>query len=77
MVYLKEAYSDRIKSLKMVQTPQKSFLNTQEPELVAIPEFNESEAENDKISRTIINWPYLDVVNKKDIRGFCDIKDVD
>lgn len=26
--------------------------------------------ENDKISKSILNWPYLDVVNKKDIRGF-------
>ncbi|EFM4233091.1 hypothetical protein KIU17_001337 [Escherichia coli] len=69
MVYLREAYSERIKSLDWY-TPESSFLNTQEPELVAIPEFNESEVENDKISRSILNWPYLDVVNKKDIRGF-------
>ncbi|HEB3998848.1 TPA: hypothetical protein RZV87_005240 [Escherichia coli] len=69
MVYLREAYSERVKSLDWY-TPENSFLNTQEPELIAIPEFNESEAENDKISRSIINWPYLDAMNKKDIRGF-------
>ncbi|HFO4162905.1 TPA: hypothetical protein ACHJT7_005450, partial [Escherichia coli] len=69
MVYLRGAYSERIKSLDWY-TPESSFLNTQEPELVAIPEFNESEVENDKISKSILNWPYLDVVNKKDIRGF-------
>ncbi|HBB8305955.1 TPA: hypothetical protein J7732_005129 [Escherichia coli] len=69
MVYLREAYSERIKSLDWY-TPESTFLNTQEPELVAIPEFNESEVENDKISKSILNWPYLDVVNKKDIRGF-------
>lgn len=71
MIYLKKNSSQRMKSLEWY-TPENLFSNSQEPKLVAIPEFdrNESEMEGDKISRTILNWPYLDVINKKDIRGF-------
>jgi len=71
MIYMKKNSSQRIMSLEWY-TPENLFSNSREPELVAIPEFDQNETEmgNDKISRTILNWPYLDVTNKKDIRGF-------
>ncbi|HEI8505920.1 TPA: hypothetical protein SLF17_003094 [Serratia marcescens] len=71
MLYLKENNPERIKSLEWY-TPENSFSNTQSPELVAIPEFenDETQIEGGKISKTILNWPYLDVIKKRDVRGF-------
>ena len=51
-------------------TPETSYSSHPEPCLVAIPEFLNQEIADEKISRTILNWPYLDLLLKQEIRGF-------
>lgn len=57
-------------------TPETSYSCAMEPRLVAVPEFDNQCVTDDaaKISRTILNWPYLNVMSKKDIRGILVVR---
>lgn len=73
-LYLKKEFPDRVTSVEWY-TPETSYSSENEPHLVAVPEF-ESNGEGDdfKISKTILNWPYLNVMNKKDLRGILVVR---
>ncbi|CCR31773.1 Putative uncharacterized protein [Salmonella enterica subsp. enterica serovar Agona str. 65.H.72] len=69
MRYFIDENQSIIRSLEWY-TPETSYSTHPEPRLVAIPEFLNQEIADEKISRTILNWPYLDLLLKQEIRGF-------
>lgn len=70
ILYLRSKYPDKVTSVEWY-TPETSYSSDVEPRLVAVPEFERQDVENEeaKISKTILNWPYLNVMSKKDLRG--------
>lgn len=70
ILYLRKEYPDRVTSVEWY-TPETSYSSETEPHLIAVPEF-ECKGFNDddsKISKTILNWPYLNIISKTDLRG--------
>lgn len=75
ILYLSTEHPGKIISVEWY-TPETLYSDDPEPRLVAIPEFDNENVvkENIKISKTILNWPYLDNLTKKGIRGFLVVK---
>lgn len=75
ILYLRKEYPDRVTSVEWY-TPETSYSSETEPHLVAVPEFESKgvEGNDSKISKTILNWPYLSVINKTDLRGILVVR---
>lgn len=75
ILYLRSEYPDKVTAVEWY-TPETSYSCAMEPRLVAVPEFDNQCVTDDaaKISRTILNWPYLNVMSKKDIRGILVVR---
>ncbi|WP_051910627.1 hypothetical protein [Pectobacterium brasiliense] len=68
MLYLQSLHPELIHSVEWF-TFEDGFSFNQEPKLIAITPFDESHDVLGGLSKTIINWPYTNTLEKRDLRG--------
>lgn len=69
LLYLKKHYANDVSSVEWY-SPSKGYIESEEPELVALEAFTEDEMLNDEtITTPIIKWPFIDKDTLSQLRG--------